>query len=1034
MKGRKFTITEKTKKRTKSIVLSIVALLELVLLVTSVTFSWFEGLTALEIKGENFKTAAALNSHIELGENKTTTDKTYSDIIDLTKFFDAQKEVRLSPVSSSDAVNFYAAYDGVPEKSNYKSLHYRKLTKEDVNSNVIQFSFTIASPDGPTDVYFTEVMPIVYINGTARGQEGRYANPYRFAFSDGTTTTIFRTEDYVGYSAANAAYKQIAISDLNSDDTPITTNNFVRRPHEFTYYSDHREKALSFEPNNNNGVQKPINSLFHLDKNETKTITVSVWMEALDYECLNPSSVSPVPGQEISFSVKLCTSWSINREITVYDYTADQWVDTYDEENKATAALYVRSTDGKDDNNRQYELTHEWDADNKCNKWTGYIPIALQNCEFLWGTKGTDRVAKAEYTFQAPGRGNATEITFLGDDAACVWGLTPYDEEGNPNLVNISFRDYTTGVNGNWIANKDDQGNDIDIAVEITYGTQLLDYDMTASPTKDDNGKNSWSCWIPKTVDTVMFYRRGYNDSNSYVNFNYWKGTGRGTNTVYCATGTKGQTGTDIESNYVIYVSVDPSADMFKNSQGQSIFTNGKPYISITKTDQNKNAWYNHVKNNTIDRTQYYPLNDEWPPPATENELPGALSPVPGKTNLWYLSLTTKPEAGTDFTVWTESAHNFNNVRQNMSFGVFEYDGTNNTIVITSKIALTVGDVQDNYALKGRMDSSGSGIGFDSNAQAEEGIGKWGEIKRPDLPTNNSIKPVFVHTMSSGVTYVEATFTYENFEFTVDMKQDSSEPRNWTTSEIPNSVSTGITFKDNLGNVWTDTGSTKTSDNYYYYAKTANGANSTGTGWRDMIDFEDEAGTSYFKHYDNSVTTLTATFTYDGVPFTVNLKKSSDYIWIAQDSIPQKVNSITYTDSANHKWEFNDNVDMSSTNYCYALSKSVAQFGKKNLIRIYYSNNYSWSNIKIHYWGGTSSATVDMIKVATNEYGEEIYCTLMPISTGIVFMGNESNGTAKQSVDITSNILDMNGFYFTGWSGDKTTAASWTADAETLNR
>ena len=39
MKGKHFAIKEKNKKRTKSIVLSIVAVLELVLLITSFTFS-----------------------------------------------------------------------------------------------------------------------------------------------------------------------------------------------------------------------------------------------------------------------------------------------------------------------------------------------------------------------------------------------------------------------------------------------------------------------------------------------------------------------------------------------------------------------------------------------------------------------------------------------------------------------------------------------------------------------------------------------------------------------------------------------------------------------------------------------------------------------------------------------------------------------------------------------------------------------------------------------------------------------------------
>ena len=151
MKG-KVNKNKSSYKKTRSIILSVVAALELLLLFMSMTFSWFEGLTSLEMKGSNIKTAAGINSHVTLGETKLDSNgdiidgENFNDIIDLTEFFDTQKEVRLSPVSSTDGKNFYAAYNGIPTNSNYKTLKYRKLQPEDINANVIRFEFNILQP------------------------------------------------------------------------------------------------------------------------------------------------------------------------------------------------------------------------------------------------------------------------------------------------------------------------------------------------------------------------------------------------------------------------------------------------------------------------------------------------------------------------------------------------------------------------------------------------------------------------------------------------------------------------------------------------------------------------------------------------------------------------------------------------------------------------------------------------------------------------------------------------------------------------
>lgn len=1027
--GKHFAQKNKISKRTKRIVLSVVALLELILLVTSVTFSWFEGLSSLELKGDDFQTADILNSHIEIGENSSATDATYNAVVDLKTFFDAQKEVRLSPVSSADAENFYAPYSGDAGKTGTK---YRRLSKADVNSNIIQFEFNISAPHGNTDFYLTESLPLVQINDKEYNYKDKKTSPYRFAFSDGSQTLIFRNNNELNSSVAYANATQQAISSLKDDDTAVISTGMLSNPQEYAYYKDHRDTVDIPNTTGAAGVKSAIRPVFHLNKGETKPITVTVWIEALDYECVNKTSNAPVSGDPISFDIKLCSTWSITREITVYDYTAIQWIDTKDSLNRTTA-LFVRNADG-DSDNRQYQLTYN----SELKSWRGFIPIALNNCEFLWGTIKNNRCNPNETwgKFQAPNRNNAEVITILGLDSACVWDLYP-DE-----LVKIDFRDYTPTTSSDpdgWINNKDGLGNDVDINVEIVYDGRTLDYSMTDKPTQDNYGKNSWSCWIPNTVNQVDFSRRGYKSANNYIEFNRWYGTDRNGETIYRATGDDGGTtgGSTTDGPFTLYVKIDSAiADTFyATSRGRH------PAISFTG-DANRTLWDRTANKTTISRFDYKPNTDTWP--NGESELTRL-----GNTNTWYMTFSEKPDPGTYVTVWSRSgANNFNDIALDMSFGVFYLfeDGKNyNTITITTAQALTSSGASNNYALLGTMSNENISTGGGIESEGNIGTGVWGEKKAPPQSGWNN-PTTFVHV--SDVDSVKVTFTYENIEWTMDMTKDTTDTtgRTWITKAIPDSGATNIKFTDSNGKTWiAPTSPTRSNIRHRLYATDTNGG---CVGWRTKLTPTSGSGTTYvFKHYNTATTSVTVSYvTSVGVPFTFSLTKGSDNLSWSTTSIPDDATSVKYTDGT-RTWTISD--FNSSTPVCFALDNNQYLLrDSANYARIYLEKNWGWSNIKIYYTGTDAPSLpgkdmIDLGRKVGYKKDRPLYAYLVPTNANkIAFTGIENNVT-KYTVNITANHNnDMTAFYFDSWDANATNAnngkgagkcASYTISASNLN-
>lgn len=977
-KGRHFAPPDKKlQRKRKSIVLSIVALLELALLVTSMTFSWFEGLSSLEMSGTQLQTASVLNSHVELGENSSSSDTKYSEIIDLSTFFDAQNEVRFSPVSSSDAETFYAAYSG---EAGANGTKYRELTNEDKNANIIQFEFKISAPDGPTDVYLTEVLPTLDTQWKDYNTD-EILNAFRFAFSDGHMTHILRTDDITDTKATDFATNQKAITSLNSDHTAKTATGSVESAQEYAYYTDHRTKL------SNDAYVKPI---FHIEEGDTKTFTMTVWLEAFDTNI----SMAPEPGTEISFGVKLCTSWSVPQKITVYDHTAKQWVDKVDEVQSSEArTLYIRNMDNKD-NKRLYTLTYNAST----HSWSGNVPKAFDNCELYWSKTAN---ATPAVTWKVPNRKGATTLTILSNSEA-VWGLD------TTTVTQIHFRDYTPDSS----LNNQEGGKNISMYVRFAYSGKFYTYLMHDTPTQDGNGKNSWSCFIPAEVQHLTFMRCSYENPNDVKQS--WQANDRGSTTIFRAT-TKDNAAVADNKYYTLYVKVDSglAANFYHSSDTPAVSLTHISNDSAMSTAKQSSGGITSIK-----RKAYSPVLDTWPEKYNElNKL---------EDNLYYIVLdankssVAQPAAGTSLTVWNKNVSDRVYIDEDIYFGQIEsYSRSFNTILLKSRDSLSGKDADNNYILNTSLTTTSDSVG--KITSGTRGKGEWISVDHV-VPTGYTT--TFVHTTAAN--RVTVSFVYQDFTYYFNMTKGSN--NKWTTDRIPEFISNAekITFIDDKGNTWTDT-TGKTETNCYFYATKTSGAASQGF-WSAQIK-----NTSYFKHYNTSVSSVTATFTYNGQSVTVDFTKGSDNLTWSAASIPDSVTSVSYSDGTN-TWSMT-NRNASSTPYCYALGKNNAKYGAANLVRIYSTNNKNWGTNKIYYWGGF--ATVNwpgdtLTSIGKNDQSQTVFCGLVPNnSTGIILYGKLS-GSDVQTVDITSNIVDMKGFYISGGSGKSYTVGTWDVDPNAL--
>lgn len=157
----------------KTIVLSVVALIQMMLLITGTTFSWVETISSLALTGGGIidnpvKTVANIGSGSD-----------YNETLDLNGYFKKAGNVHLSTCSSADGQNFFFPIVG-------DSNNYRQSTVNDRNVNYIGYNLKVVNKDNKSKDFKFGNIPSITI-----GDIPVTDNRVRIAITVDNVTKIF---------------------------------------------------------------------------------------------------------------------------------------------------------------------------------------------------------------------------------------------------------------------------------------------------------------------------------------------------------------------------------------------------------------------------------------------------------------------------------------------------------------------------------------------------------------------------------------------------------------------------------------------------------------------------------------------------------------------------------------------------------------------------------------------------------------------------------------------------------------------------
>lgn len=218
----------------KTIVLSVVALIQMMLLITGTTFSWVETISSLALTGGGIidnpvKTVANIGS-----------GSGYDNALDLDAYFKKAGNVHLSTCSSADGQNFFFPIVG-------DNNNYRQSTVNDRNVNYISYNLKVVNKENKSKDFKFGKIPSIKI-----GNEAVTDNRVRIAITvvDGATnvTKIFSNKD-------------------DTENVVAATNG---KPSETTVHAFDKYT---------NSVEKVTLPVFSIPANSSKEVKISLWLQ-----------------------------------------------------------------------------------------------------------------------------------------------------------------------------------------------------------------------------------------------------------------------------------------------------------------------------------------------------------------------------------------------------------------------------------------------------------------------------------------------------------------------------------------------------------------------------------------------------------------------------------------------------------------------------------------------------------------------------------------------------------------------------------
>lgn len=175
----KFAIGKKSgKEKRKSLILSIVALVEVLAIAIVSVSAWVETISTIKLDLNNGTIDNYVFTNASIGYGNGYDGKT----IDLTKYFRQAGDVHLASATSANGTDVYfptLTANGAP------SATYRKATVNDKNVNYIDFSFNVTAKGTKASFYF-EKIPTIKVNDADADEE-----KLRVSFvCDGSNTVV----------------------------------------------------------------------------------------------------------------------------------------------------------------------------------------------------------------------------------------------------------------------------------------------------------------------------------------------------------------------------------------------------------------------------------------------------------------------------------------------------------------------------------------------------------------------------------------------------------------------------------------------------------------------------------------------------------------------------------------------------------------------------------------------------------------------------------------------------------------------------
>lgn len=227
----KFAIGKKSgKEKRKSLILSIVALVEVLAIAIVSVSAWVETISTIKLDLNNGTIDNYVFTNANIGYGKGYDGNT----IDLTKYFRQAGDVHLASATSANGTDVYfptLAANGAPSGA------YRKATVNDKNVNYIDFSFNVTAKGTKASFYFDKV-PTIKVND-ADADEGKL----RVSFvCDGSNTVVCgksnSTAEVVSGTSLNTK-KQESVKSFDSytgltAESPLFTVRADSKPHKVT--------------------------------------------------------------------------------------------------------------------------------------------------------------------------------------------------------------------------------------------------------------------------------------------------------------------------------------------------------------------------------------------------------------------------------------------------------------------------------------------------------------------------------------------------------------------------------------------------------------------------------------------------------------------------------------------------------------------------------------------------------------------------------------------------------------------------------